>query len=121
MEWYERFYKKEEWCKKTVEIESELYEKLKKIANEELDASVNKIIDACIDNFELPEKIVLYKKEKSEINIVRSIILRESVYQKLEDMRNKYEISIYRLLNIIIKEQIEKYENNKWANNKGEH
>lgn len=31
---------------------------IKKIANEELDASVNKIIDACIDDFEIAEKVV---------------------------------------------------------------
>ena len=36
--WYNRFYEKEKWVKKSVEIEGNLYDKLKEIANEELDA-----------------------------------------------------------------------------------
>lgn len=110
MNWYERFYKKEKWCKKSVEIENNLYERLKLISSYELDASVNKIIDACVDDLELPDKITLYKKDKSEINILRSIIIRESMYEKLEQLREKYDISIYKLLNIAIKEGIEKYD-----------
>ncbi len=113
MEWYERFYAKEKWCKKSVEIEGSLYEKLKNISANELDASVNKIIDACIDSLELPDKIIIYKKEKTEINIVRSIIIRESMYKKLETLREKYDISVYKLLNIAIREGLEKYYNSK--------
>lgn len=113
MNWYERFYKKENWCKKSVEIENNLYERLKSISSYELDASVNKIIDACVDDLELPDKITLYKKDKNEINILRSIIIRESMYEKLEQLREKYDISIYKLLNIAIKEGIEKYETRK--------
>ena len=52
---------------------------IKKIANEELDASVNKIIDACIDDFEIAEKVVIYRKRKDEINVARTIIIRESI------------------------------------------
>ncbi len=113
MEWYERFYKKEKWCKKSVEIEGNQYEKLKEISSYELDASVNKIIDACVDDLELPDKVILYKKEKNEINIIRSIIIRESMYKKLEQLREKYDISIYKLLNIAIKEGVLKYEKSK--------
>ena len=35
-----------------------------------MDASVNKIIDACVDDFKMEEKIVIHKKDKNEINIV---------------------------------------------------
>ena len=38
MEWYKRFYKKEKWVKKSVEIEGNLYDKLKEISSNELDA-----------------------------------------------------------------------------------
>ena len=111
MNWYNRFYEKEKWVKKSVEIEGNLYDKLKKIANEELDASVNKIIDACIDDFEIGEKVVIYRKRKDEINVARSIIIRESIYKKLEDMREKYGISISKLVNIAIRTGLESYKN----------
>ena len=110
--WYNRFYKKENWLKKSAEIEGNLYDKLKEISSKEIDASVNKIIDACIDEFEIGEKVIIYKKEKGEINVARSIIIRESMYKKLEDMREKYGISISKLINIAIREGLEKYYKN---------
>lgn len=118
MEWYKRFYKKEKWIKRSVEIEGRLYDQLKEIADKELDASINKIIDACIDNLDIGEKVVIYRKEKNEINVARSIIIRESIYKKLEDMREKYGISISKLVNIAIREGLEKYQKQKWLNKK---
>ena len=109
MEWFERFYKKEKWVKKSVEIEGSLYDRLKQISDKELDASINKIIDACVDNLKLEDKIFLYKKERNEINVARSIIIRESMYKKLEEMREKYGVSISKLINIAVKIGLEKY------------
>lgn len=109
MEWYKRFYTKENWVKKSTEIEGKMYDRLKEISANELDASVNKIIDACIDDLKLDGKIIIYKKEKSEISVARSIIIRESMYKKLEEMREKYGISISKLINIAIREGLEKY------------
>ena len=74
-----------------------------------MDASVNKIIDACVDDLKIDEKVVIYKKEKGEINVARSIIIRESMYKKLEELRDKYGISISKLINIAIREGLEKY------------
>ena len=111
MEWYKRFYTKENWIKKTAEIEGKLYDRLKEISENELDASVNKIIDACVDNLELKDTVVIHKKEKDEINVTRSIILRESMYKKLENLREKYGISISKIINVAIKNGIEEYDN----------
>ena len=97
MEWYKRFYKKEKWVKKSVEIEGNLYDKLKEISSNEL------------DDLEIGDKVVIYRKEKNEINVARSIIIRESIYKKLEDMREKYGISISKLVNIAIRTGLEKY------------
>ena len=110
MEWYQRFYAKEKWIKKSAEIEGKLYDKLKQIASEELDASVNKIIDACVDDLKLEDKVVIYSKDKNEINVARSIIVRESTYKKLEDLREKYGLSISKIINIAIKTGLKKYE-----------
>ena len=111
MEWFNRFYKKEKWVKKSAEIEGNLYDILKEISSKELDASINKIIDVCVDSLELGDKVVIYKKEKDEINVARSIIIRESTYKKLEDMREKYGISISKLINIAIRTGLEAYKN----------
>lgn len=113
MEWYERFYTKEKWVKKSAEIEGSLYDRLKEIAGKELDASINKIIDACVDDLKLEDKVIIYQKEKNEINVARSIIVRESVYKKLEDLREKYGISISKIINIAIKAGLEKYNQKK--------
>lgn len=110
MEWYKRFYTKEKWVKKSAEIEGNLYDRLKEISEKELDASVNKIIDACVEDLKLEDKVVIHKKEKNDISVARSIIVRESVYKKLEDLREKYGISISKIINIAIKEGLEKYD-----------
>lgn len=110
MEWYNRFYPKEHWVKKSVEIEGNLYDRLIEISSKEIDASVNKIIDACIDDFEIGDKVIIYKKDRNEINVGRSIIIRESIYKKLDFMREKYGISISKLINIAIREGLEKYD-----------
>ena len=60
-------------------------------------------------HLKIGEKVVIYRKEKDEINVARSIIIRESMYKKLEDMREKYGISISKLVNIAIREGLEKY------------
>ena len=113
MEWFNRFYKKEKWVKKSAEIEGNLYDILKEISSKELDASINKIIDACIEDFQIGETVIIYRKEKNEINVARSIIIRESIYKKLEDMREKYGISISKLVNVAIRTGLEKYKEKK--------
>lgn len=110
MEWYNRFWAKEKWIKKSAEIEGKLYDRLKEISEKELDASINKIIDACINDLKLEEKVVIYKKEENDISVARSIIIRESMYKKLEEMREKYGISISKLINIAIRNGLEKYD-----------
>ena len=84
-------------------------DELKEIALTKLEASVNKIIDACIEDFNIDKKIVIYQKPKNEISVARSIIIRESMYEKLDDMRKEYGISITKLINVAIKEGLDKY------------
>ncbi len=99
-----RFYPKEKWINKNVEIEETLYSKLKDLSENELDASINKLIDACVENFKIENNTVIYyKKPENEISISRSIRLRESMWNKLEKFKNEYDISIYKLINMSIK------------------
>lgn len=99
-----RFYPKEKWINRNIEIEDSLYSELKKISEDILDASINKLIDSCVENFKIEnEQIVYYKKPKNEITIARSIRLRESMWNKLDELKNDYDISLYKLINMAIK------------------
>lgn len=99
-----RFYSKEKWINKNIEIEDSLYSELKKISETELDASINKLVDACVENFKVEnDKIIYYKKPNNEITISRSIRLRESMWNKLYNLKKEYDISIYKLINLAIK------------------
>ena len=99
-----RFYPREKWINRNVEIEDSLYSELKRISEKELDASINKWNDACVENFKIEDdKIVYYKKPKDEITITRSIRLRESMWNKLDEYKRDYDISLYKLINMSIK------------------
>ena len=103
-----RFYLKEKWLNKNIEIEESLYVKLKTLSETEIDASINKLIDACVENFKIENNTVIYyKKPENEISISRSIRLRESMWNKLEKLKQEYDISIYKLINMSIKYTLE--------------
>ena len=99
-----RFYPKERWINRNIEIEDSLYSELKKISDDVLDASINKLIDSCVENFKIEnDEIIYYKKPKEEITIARSIRLRESMWNKLDNLKKDYDISLYKLINMSIK------------------
>ncbi len=103
-----RFYPREKWINRNVEIEDSLYSELKRISEDELDASINKLIDSCVENFKIEgNKVVYYKKPKNEITIARSIRLRESMWNKLDEYKRDYDISLYKLINMAIKYTLE--------------
>lgn len=99
-----RFYPKEKWINRNIEIEDTLYSELKRISEDVLDASINKLIDSCVENFQIEDdRIIYYKKPKNEITIARSIRLRESMWHKLDELKKDYDISLYKLINMSIK------------------
>ncbi len=105
-----RFYLKEKWINRNIEIEETLYSKLKQLSENELDASINKLIDACVENFKVEnDTIIYYKKPENEISISRSIRLRESMWNKLEKLKSVYDISLYKLINMSIKYTLENH------------
>ena len=94
MEWYDRFLSKEKWIKKSVEIEGNLYDRLKEISENELDASINKIVDACICDLQLGGKIIIYKKEYKEYSNslnerIQEVLLNKSIeIAKINEEKN---------------------------------
>ena len=110
---FDRFYKKEKLIKKTIEIDENLYEKLKEISDNEISASVNQLINACIERLILNENIKMYVKPKDEISIKHSLLIRESFVDGLEQLKDKYDISIYKLVNMSIYDALNEYYANK--------
>ena len=103
-----RFYPRERWINRNIEIEDSLYNELKRISETELDTSINKLIDACVENLKIEnDTVIYYKKPKGEITIARSIRLRESMWNKLDNLKRDYDISLYKLINMSIKYTLE--------------
>lgn len=94
--------KKEKTIRKKFEIDNSLYEQLIRLANNVYDASINKIVNVAIIELIKTQDINVYGKKDNEISEPHSFLIRESFYKELEEMRVKYGISIYRLINIAI-------------------
>lgn len=98
----DKFYKKDILIQKTIEIDSTLFDKVDFLSKEVYDASISKIINACIDELIEKENISLYEKNENEISLKHTIILRNSSLEGLEKLKQKYDISINKLINISI-------------------
>lgn len=98
--------KRDNILRKKIEIDNTLYEEIVELTKE-YDASANKIINVAILGLIQSENIKLYKKPDNEISVPHSLLIREEYYKKLEEFREKYGISIYRLVNIAIKNVID--------------
>ena len=105
----DRFWPKDELIQKTIEIESSLYDEIEFLCENVYDASVSKIINACIDELIETEDVKLYPKESNELFTKHSIILRKSSLNNLEKLKDKYGISVYKLIHIAIKNVLIQY------------
>ena len=93
--------KKDNLLKRRIEIDNSLYEKLVELSNI-YDASVNKLVNIAIINMIETENVELYEKKDNEIVEAHNFAIRETSYRKLEELKNKYGLSIYKLTNIAI-------------------
>lgn len=93
---------REDVVSRNYEIDVSLYEQLEKLSNEKYDASINKLLNTCIEHFLKTKKIDLYKRPKKEVTVYRSFIIRRSLYDGLAQLREDYKISFNRLVNIAI-------------------
>ena len=103
-------WKKDLLEQKTVQIEDELYDKLLYLSENELDASVSKIINACI--YEFADKNEITMKEINNLS-KHSVIFRKTAVDKLVELKLKFNIPQYVILNLAIKNEIEKLTKNK--------
>lgn len=99
----DRFWERDELIQKTFEIESSLYDQVEHLSNNVYDATISKIINACIDYLIETEDVRLYPKENNELYTKHSLILRKSSLDNLEKLKSKYGMSVYKLINISIR------------------
>lgn len=102
----DRFWKHDILVQKTIEIESNLYDKIEYLSENVYDASISKIINACIDDLIETENVKLYTKETNELFTKHSLILRKNSLDNLYLLKEKYGISVYKLIHIAIKNVI---------------
>ena len=109
----DRFWPKDELIQKTIEIESSLYDEIEYLCENVYDASISKMINACIDELIKTEDVKLYPKESNELFTKHSIILRRNTLNELEKLKDKYGISVYKLIHIAIKNVLIEYKEEK--------
>ena len=102
--------KKDKNLQKKIEIDNSLYEKIEELSKKKYNASVNKIVNVAIIELIESEDIKLYQRPKNELAVAHSFLIRETSFQKLEELREKYGISVYKLVNIAIKNVIDEIE-----------
>lgn len=107
---FDRFWKREPLLKKTIEIEDNLYTKLNELSVNVYQTSTNQLINACIEEFLKNKNFQIYEKEKGKNPVQHSLLIRESLFDGLEEMREKYNLSIYKLVNMAIKNALDELE-----------
>lgn len=98
----EKFNRREPKIRRNYEVEDKLYSKLEELTKV-YEASVTDLINACLEKLVKTEDIKLYKKEENEILVTHTMLIRESNIIGLEKIKDKYGVSIYKLVNIAIK------------------
>ena len=106
MSCFNRFYKKEELISRTLDIDEELYIELEKLSKDIYDASISKLVNASIEELIRTEEVKIYKRTNKSY-VSRSFLIRKSFLEGLYELRKKYRIPIYLLVNIAIKNSIE--------------
>lgn len=103
---FDCFYDKEKLIRKTVEIDNDLYDKLSEILKGKYNTSVNMRINASIEELIKTENINLYAKEDKYSTMKRSLLIKESFSNGLNKLKEKYNISISKLINMAIKNAV---------------
>lgn len=112
MSCFSKFDKKEKFLNKTLNIDENLYNELAYLSNEVYMASINKLVNAAIENLVEKEDVMIYQR-KNTLCVTRSFCIKESLMEKLLLLKQKYRLSINLLVNIAIKNALKEEENEK--------
>lgn len=97
-----RFYKKENTVNRSLCIDEELYNQLEDLSKNVYNASINKLVNASIEELIETENIQIYER-KNKSYISRSFLVRESLVDSLYDLKDKYGVSMCFLINLAIR------------------
>ena len=97
-----KFSKIEKKHRRNYEIDDDLYTELENISNT-YEASISDLINSSIEHLIDTEEIIVYKKSSNQISVTHTILILESNIKGLEYLKEKYGVSIYKLVNIAIK------------------
>lgn len=100
---FDKLYKQEETVNRTYEIDEHLYSILENLSNNIYDASINKLVNLSIDFLLQTKDVQLYSRDKNEIAVSRSFLIRKSLLDGLIEFKETYNISLNRLVNIAIR------------------
>lgn len=95
------FRKRDNILKRRIEIDVSLYEELKELS-EVYEASINKLINASIIEMLETNNVNLYDRAVGELAESHNFNIREGEYKELEKLKDKYHLSINRLVNIAV-------------------
>lgn len=98
----ERLYKREELVNRTLDIDEELYYKLEYLSKERYEASITKLVNVSVEELINTGNVQLYKRKNTSY-VSRSFLLRKSVLNGLYELKRKYRVPIYLLVNIAIR------------------
>ncbi len=93
--------KKDKGIRRRVEIDMSLYEKLVEL-DEIFDGSINKMVNISIVELIKTQKVDIYPRPENERTEPHNFVIRESAYKELGNMKVKYGLSIFKLINIAI-------------------
>lgn len=105
MSYFNKLYKKEQLISRTLDIDEELYYELEYLSKNIYDASISKLVNVCIEELIDTEKIELYTR-KNNSYVSRSFLIRSSLLEGLYELKVKYRIPIYLLVNIAIRNSL---------------
>ena len=86
-----------------------MYSRLKEIVEQEFDATISDIVNVCVEELIMSDNIKYVPKPQEEITIYRSVMLRKTNIDALNKINQETGISVTRLINIAIKEFLEKH------------
>ena len=107
MSFLEKYYhRREKRSKRIYEIDDDLYSGLERLS-EIYEASVTELVNAAIELIIKTENVALFQKEEAGLPVKHSLMIRESNLSGLDMLKDKYGVSIYKLVNIAIKNLLE--------------
>lgn len=95
--------------KKSINIDDSLYKRLMRYTKKNYDATISDMINVCIEDLLSTGSVKYYAKPEDEITIYRSVMIRKENAEALNKITQETEISLTRLVNIAMKEFLDKY------------